>query len=116
MFAGVRRIWRSADEIAEVVRQIEAGDTDRAIARRTGSRSAPFARGGVAAYRSVRPGRSRASRAATGAGRRHTTRMALFTEVCDQLGVAWRPWGRFHISVARGEAVATLHRFIGPKA
>jgi hypothetical protein len=40
----------------------------------------------------------------------------LFTEVCDQLGVAWRPWGRFHISVARREAVATLDRFIGPKA
>jgi hypothetical protein len=40
----------------------------------------------------------------------------LFTDVCDQLGVAWRPWGRFHISVARRDAVATLDRFIGPKA
>jgi hypothetical protein len=40
----------------------------------------------------------------------------LFTDACDQLGVAWRPWGRFHISVARRDAVATLDRFIGPKA
>jgi hypothetical protein len=40
----------------------------------------------------------------------------LFTDVCDQLGVAWRPWGPFHISVARREAVATLDSFIGPKA
>jgi hypothetical protein len=40
----------------------------------------------------------------------------LFTDVCDQLGVAWRPWGPFHISVARRDAVATLDRFIGPKA
>lgn len=40
----------------------------------------------------------------------------LFTEVCDQLGVAWRPWGRFHISVARKDAVARLDEFIGPKA
>ena len=41
---------------------------------------------------------------------------ALFTDVCDQLGVAWRPWGPFHISVARRDAVAILDRFIGPKA
>jgi hypothetical protein len=40
----------------------------------------------------------------------------LFTDVCDQLGVAWRPWGRSHISVAHRDAVATLDRFIGPKA
>jgi hypothetical protein len=40
----------------------------------------------------------------------------LFTETCDHLGVAWRPWGQFHISVARREAVAKLDRFIGPKA
>jgi hypothetical protein len=40
----------------------------------------------------------------------------LFTQTCDQLGVAWRPWGPFHISVARREAVAKLDRFIGPKA
>jgi hypothetical protein len=41
---------------------------------------------------------------------------ALFTQTCDQIGVAWRPWGRFHVSVARREAVATLDTFIGPKA
>jgi hypothetical protein len=40
----------------------------------------------------------------------------LFTDTCDQIGVAWRPWGRFHISVARREAVAKLDAFIGPKA
>jgi hypothetical protein len=40
----------------------------------------------------------------------------LFTDACDRLGVAWRPWGPFHISVARREAVATLDAFIGPKA
>jgi hypothetical protein len=40
----------------------------------------------------------------------------LFTDTCDRIGVAWRPWGRFHISVARREAVAKLDAFIGPKA
>jgi hypothetical protein len=40
----------------------------------------------------------------------------LFTDACDRLGVAWRPWGRFHISVAKRDAVATLDRFIGLKA
>jgi hypothetical protein len=40
----------------------------------------------------------------------------LFTDACDRLRIAWRPWGRFHISVARREAVAALDRFIGPKS
>jgi hypothetical protein len=40
----------------------------------------------------------------------------LFTDACDRIGVAWRPWGRFHVSIARCEAVATLDTFIGPKA
>jgi hypothetical protein len=40
----------------------------------------------------------------------------LFTDACDLLGIAWRPWGPFHVSVARREAVATLDTFIGPKA
>jgi hypothetical protein len=40
----------------------------------------------------------------------------LFTDACDRLGVAWRPWGPFHISVARREAVAVLDGFVGPKA
>jgi hypothetical protein len=39
----------------------------------------------------------------------------LFTDTCDQIGVAWRPWGRYHVSVARREAVAMLDTFIGPK-
>jgi hypothetical protein len=40
----------------------------------------------------------------------------LFTDVCDLVGVAWRPWGRYHISVARRDAVALLDEFVGPKA
>jgi hypothetical protein len=39
----------------------------------------------------------------------------LFTDTCDHIGVAWRPWGRFHVSVARREAVAKLDTFIGRK-
>jgi hypothetical protein len=39
----------------------------------------------------------------------------LFTDACDAIGVDWRPWGPFHISVARRESVAKLERFIGPK-
>jgi hypothetical protein len=39
----------------------------------------------------------------------------LFTDTCDHLGVRWRPWGRWHISVARRESVARLDTFIGPK-
>jgi hypothetical protein len=39
----------------------------------------------------------------------------LFTDACDQLGIAWRPWTRFHISVARADAVARLDEFVGPK-
>jgi hypothetical protein len=40
----------------------------------------------------------------------------LFTDTCDKLGIAWRPWGRWHISVARRDAVAYMDTFIGPKA
>ena len=39
----------------------------------------------------------------------------LFTNTCDLLGVQWRPWGRYHISVARRDSVARLDSFIGPK-
>ena len=39
----------------------------------------------------------------------------LFTDTCDLIGVQWRPWGRYHISVARRESVAQLDSFIGPK-
>jgi hypothetical protein len=39
----------------------------------------------------------------------------LFTYACDLVGVAWRPWGRYHISVARKDAVALLDEFVGPK-
>jgi hypothetical protein len=39
----------------------------------------------------------------------------LFTDACDQIGVEWRPWSRWHISVARRESVALLDSFIGPK-
>lgn len=39
----------------------------------------------------------------------------LFTDALDELGVAWRPWGSFHISVARRRAVALLDEHVGPK-
>lgn len=40
----------------------------------------------------------------------------LFTDACDRVGVAWRPWGRWHISVARRDAVALLDEWVGPKS
>jgi hypothetical protein len=40
----------------------------------------------------------------------------IFTDTCDLIGVQWRPWGPYHISVARRESVARLDEFIGPKA
>jgi hypothetical protein len=40
----------------------------------------------------------------------------LFTYACDLLRVAWRPWGRYHISVARRDAVRRLDEFAGPKS
>jgi hypothetical protein len=39
----------------------------------------------------------------------------LFVYACELLGVAWRPWGRYHVSVARRESVELLDRFVGPK-
>jgi hypothetical protein len=39
----------------------------------------------------------------------------LFTDACDRLGVAWRQWTRYHVSVARRGAVAYLDSFVGPK-
>jgi hypothetical protein len=39
----------------------------------------------------------------------------LFTESCEKLGVAWRPWTRYHVSVARRDSVAILDSYIGPK-
>jgi len=39
----------------------------------------------------------------------------LFTDTCDKLGVNWRQWTRYHISVAQRESVAVLDSFIGPK-
>lgn len=39
----------------------------------------------------------------------------LFTNACDELGVAWRPWGPFNISIARRDSVALLDSFVGPK-
>ena len=39
----------------------------------------------------------------------------LFTDTCDRLGIEWRRWGRWHISVAKREAVARMDEFIGPK-
>jgi Homeodomain-like domain len=39
----------------------------------------------------------------------------LFVYACELLGVAWRPWSRYHISVARRDAVLLLDQFVGPK-
>lgn len=39
----------------------------------------------------------------------------LFCEACDQLGIQWRPWTRFHVSIARRESVALLDQYVGPK-
>jgi hypothetical protein len=39
----------------------------------------------------------------------------LFCDACDRLGVAWRPWTRFHVSVARRDSVEILDRVVGPK-
>jgi hypothetical protein len=39
----------------------------------------------------------------------------LFTDTCDRLGIEWRRWGRYHISVARRVSVALLDEFIAPK-
>ena len=39
----------------------------------------------------------------------------LFTDTCELLGVEWRQWTRYHVSVARRESVAYLDTFIGPK-
>jgi Homeodomain-like domain len=41
---------------------------------------------------------------------------ALFTYACDLVGIEWRPWGRWHISVARRASVARLDEFVGPKS
>lgn len=40
----------------------------------------------------------------------------IFTAACDQLGVEWRKWGRWNISVAKRDAVALLDEFVGPKS
>ena len=40
----------------------------------------------------------------------------LFTDACDLIGVEWRPWGPYHVSVARKDSVALLDRFVGLKA
>jgi len=39
----------------------------------------------------------------------------LFTDTCDKLGVRWRRWTRYHVSVAQRASVAVLDSFIGPK-
>jgi hypothetical protein len=40
----------------------------------------------------------------------------LFTDTCDKLDIKWRPWTRYHVSIARRDSVALLDSFIGPKA
>jgi hypothetical protein len=40
----------------------------------------------------------------------------IFTDALDQLDIPWRVMNRKTISVARGEAVAALDEFVGPKS
>jgi hypothetical protein len=40
----------------------------------------------------------------------------LFTDTCDSLGIEWRRWGRWHISVAKRASVARMDEFVGLKA
>ena len=40
---------------------------------------------------------------------------ALFTMVCDGLGVEWRPMGLNNIAVSRRASVRFLDEFVGPK-
>jgi hypothetical protein len=39
----------------------------------------------------------------------------LFTDACDALGIEWRPWTRYHVSVAKRAPVALLDLYVGPK-
>lgn len=39
----------------------------------------------------------------------------IFCIACDDLGIAWRPWGRWNVGVSRREAVAALDVHVGPK-
>jgi Homeodomain-like domain len=40
----------------------------------------------------------------------------LFVYACELLEIASRPWGKWHISVARRDSVALLDQFVGPKS
>jgi hypothetical protein len=39
----------------------------------------------------------------------------IFTETCEMLGIEWRQWTRYHVSVAKRESVALLDTFVGEK-
>ncbi len=39
----------------------------------------------------------------------------IFTDACDLLGIEWRQWTRYHVSVAKRESVARLDVHVGPK-
>ena len=40
----------------------------------------------------------------------------IFTNACDALGIEWRSWTRYHVSVAKRSAVAQLDAYVGPKS
>ncbi len=40
----------------------------------------------------------------------------LFTTACNRLGVKWRQWTRYHVSVAQRASVALLDTYVGPKS
>ncbi len=39
----------------------------------------------------------------------------LFTDTCEKLGVEWRQWTRYHVSIAQRASVAVLDSFVGHK-
>ncbi len=39
----------------------------------------------------------------------------IFIDACEEIGVEWRSWGPWHVSVARKDSVALLDEHVGPK-
>lgn len=39
----------------------------------------------------------------------------IFTDACDRLGIEWRQWTRYHVSIARAASVSFMDTFVGPK-
>jgi hypothetical protein len=39
----------------------------------------------------------------------------IFPDACDLLGIEWRQWTRYHVSIARAASVRLMDSFVGPK-